>query len=192
MSDDRSAPGGARFEGIATIEEQPGRGMITLRGDLSSAAIRKVARQMAGLDLPGPLECRIEGERWLGWMAPDEALMILPRGEVAAALAAAEGATAGAHATLVDVSEARVSFRVSGPCAREVLAKLTPVDLSADAFTTGSLRRTRLGQVAVAIWQDEPGVFGLICFRSVARYVFELMSDAAKEGAAVGYFPAGA
>ena len=34
--------------------------------------------------------------------------------------------------------------------------------------------------------------FALICFRSVAGYVFDLLKTAARPGGEVGYFPAGA
>jgi len=191
MSEPQTALGGARFEGIATVEERPPQGMITLKGDLSDARIKNAATGVAGVDLPGPLEGFGLGERGIAWMAPDELLIFVPYDEVATTIEMIERLMDGAHATVVDVSDARAVFRIGGAHAREVLAKLTPADVSPDKFSRGSCRRTRLAQVPVAIWDEGDGRFGLICFRSVAVYVFELLATAAQDGAAVGYFPAG-
>ncbi|MBN2905480.1 MAG: sarcosine oxidase subunit gamma [Rhodobacteraceae bacterium] len=177
---------------IAQIAQAPAQGMITLRGALSARKIAAAARAVAGVAMPGPLECRFDGARGIGWMSPDEALILLPRQDVAEALASLQKALVGVHATVVDVSDARAVFRVTGPHAREVLAKLSPADLSPAAFGPGAMRRTRLAQVPVAIWAEGDGAFSLICFRSVAVYVGALLAEAAQPGGAVGYFPSGA
>ncbi|MEO9629184.1 MAG: sarcosine oxidase subunit gamma, partial [Sulfitobacter sp.] len=49
-------------------------------------------------------------------------------------------------------------------------------------------RRTRMGQVPAAFWLREDGVFEVICFRSVAQYMFDLLSVAAQPGSEVGHF----
>ena len=79
-------------------------------------------------------------------------------------------------------------LRVSGPNAREVLAKLSPVDLSPGAFGVGDLRRSRIAQVAAAYWMDAEDSFRIVCFRSVAEYVYGVLKTAAAEGSEVGYF----
>ena len=92
----------------------------------------------------------------------------------------------GAHALVADVSDARSVFTVAGMGAREVLAKLTPADVSPDAFGAGMVRRSRLAQVPAAFWlQDDDTI---ICFRSVAGYVLDLLSSAAAPGGEVKYF----
>jgi len=77
---------------------------------------------------------------------------------------------------------------VRGPHAREVMAKLAPVDLAPAAFTPGMFRRTRMAQVPAAFWMPEEDVFRVVCFRSVAQYVFDLLSIAAQPGSEVGAF----
>ncbi|MEP2203837.1 MAG: sarcosine oxidase subunit gamma, partial [Tateyamaria sp.] len=67
-------------------------------------------------------------------------------------------------------------------------AKLAPVDLAPGQFTSGMFRRTRMGQVPAAFWLREDGVFEVICFRSVAQYMFDLLSVAAQPGSEVGHF----
>ena len=188
MSEPVSALNGASYEGFARVAEQGPRGMITLRGDLASAKVRKAATGVAGVDLPGQRECRLEGERGLAWMSPDELLVLLPYAEAPAAVAAMTRALAGAHSLVADVSDARALFRIEGPGAREVLAKLAPVDLSPAGFTPGMIRRTRLAQVPAAFWMAGEEAFELVCFRSVAQYVFDLLKGAAAPGGEVGFF----
>ena len=94
----------------------------------------------------------------------------------------------GEHALVVDVSDARASFIVRGRAARDVMAKLAPVDLAPGQFEPGMFRRTRLAQVPVAFWMPTPEMFQLVCFRSHAVYVRDLLETAAAPGSAVHIF----
>ena len=71
---------------------------------------------------------------------------------------------------------------------REVMAKLAPVDLAPASFTPGMFRRTRIAQVPAAFWMPQEGVFRVVCFRSVAQYVFDVLCVAAQPGSEVGAF----
>ncbi|MBC57956.1 MAG: sarcosine oxidase subunit gamma [Confluentimicrobium sp.] len=192
MSDPVSALNGAAYDGVVRVEELGLRGMITLRGDHASVAVKNAATGVAGVDFPDALACDTVGERGLAWMSPDELLVLVPYAEADRAVAAMQTELAGTHSLVVNVSDARAMFRISGPAAREVLAKLCPVDLSPGAFGPGDFRRTRAAQVPVAFWMQAEDAFALICFRSVAGYVFDLLKTAARPGGEVGYFPAGA
>jgi sarcosine oxidase subunit gamma len=68
---------------------------------------------------------------------------------------------------------------------RDVLAKITPADMA--ALAPGEMRRTRLQQVPAAIWFESETEARVVCFRSVAQYVFDLLALSAQEGGAVGY-----
>lgn len=188
MSDPQTPLGPSRFDGIATVEALPVQSMIALRGDFGDKPLRRAVRRTVGVKPGAPCTIR-EGEGGaVAWMAPDEVLLMLQAGEAPAALAAMRDILDGAPHLLADVSDARVLFRVSGPGAREVMAKLAPVDLSPGAFGRGTFRRTRLAQVPAAIWLGQDGAFGVMCFRSVARYAFDLLSTAAAPGGEVGVF----
>lgn len=189
MSETRMALGGASFEAAtARITEIGGQGMITIRGDLDAPFLRKAAKKATGVDFPAPGLCHSDGASGLAWMSPDELLLMCPRGQVAEVLAQLQTRFMDTHSLALDVSGARAMFRVEGAQAREVLAKLAPVDLAPGQFTPGMFRRTRLGQVAGAFWLTEDGSFRVICFRSVAQYVFDLLKDAARPGGEVGLF----
>lgn len=180
-----SALGNARYDGFAAIREIGPTGMITLRCKQDVAALPGALRACMGLGLPEKRRILTEGQRSIGWMGPDELLLILPYAEVAAMIAALTEALKGEHVLVVDVSDARAMFRIEGPRATEVLAKLCPVDLP--NLAPGELRRTRAAQVPAALWQDEAG-FTLVGFRSVAGYLMGLLTHSAMPGSEL--FPA--
>jgi len=176
---------------LARIDACPPAGMITLRGDLASADVAKAVRAATGCDLPLQRRILLEGERGVAWMSPDELLVLVPYADAGATVSKMRAALAGVHHLVVDVSDARAMFSVtgtSGIAAREVLAKLAPVDLSPHAFTPGMIRRTRAAQVPVAFWMTSEDAFRLICFRSVARYMLDLLTTSAAPGGEVGLF----
>jgi sarcosine oxidase subunit gamma len=68
------------------------------------------------------------------------------------------------------------------------VAKLAPVDLSPDAFKPGEIRRTRLAQAAAAFHLRDNETCEIVCFRSVAQYVFDVLKSVSRPGGEVGYF----
>lgn len=168
-----------RFSGLVEIEDMGPTGMVTLRADLDAAA-------KAGIAVP---ERRVSKDGTL-WMSPDELLILCDRDAAADKVAEVSGALKDAHHLAVDVSDARVMFRLTGegPLLRETLAKLSPADLRAASLPVGEVRRTRLAQVAGAFWFEAEGEARLICFRSVADYVIGLLKHAAQPGSEVGHF----
>lgn len=171
---------------VASVTRAQMRGMITLRGDLSSRAMRKAVKAATGCGVPVSGQFLGDASKGVAWMSPDELLVIVPYGDVAATLIALDKALKGKHYLTADVSDARAVFRVSGPNARAILARLCPVDLHADSFKPGDFRRTRLAQIAAAFWMHDAG-FDVVCFRSVADYADGVLRNAAK-GAPIGMF----
>lgn len=186
MSKAVSALNGAKSTGIATVQDAGLMGMITVRGDLSAPWMASAIRDVMGLDLPGQRGVVRGAKGAVVWMSYDELLVVTDyaaAGQTVAALTAAFGAE---HATAADVSDARAVFHVDGAQARDVLAKLCPVDFA--DFPVGSVRRTRAAQVAAALWRDSERTFTLVCFRSVGRYVFDALTVVAKPGGEVGLY----
>lgn len=164
-------------EALATITEIAAPGMIQIRADLERAG--DAIAEAAGLAIPGQTRFSAAGDRWLGWMSPDELLLILPRAEVAEALAALTDALTGEHALVLDVSDMRTGFDVIGEGADEALAKLAPVDFA--QLAGDGVRRTRLAQVSCAMWPVSGG-YRVVGFRSVADYMRGLLQGAARPG----------
>ena len=188
MSNAVSALQGAKFDGYVRVEEAGLRGMITLRGDLASTPVKNAATGVTGVDMPGQRQAHVVGESGIAWMSPDELLVLVPYGEVDEKLAGIEKLLKGKHHLAVNVSDARAVFRLKGKAVREVVAKLAPVDMSPEAFGAGDFRRTRFAQVPAAFWMPDAETVEIICFRSVAEYMFNLLKDAATKGGEVGAF----
>jgi sarcosine oxidase subunit gamma len=183
MSEPVAALGGASFDGFATVREIGPLGMISLRAAADTPGLAQAVQAAVGLALPETRQITVAGDRAAGWMSPDEWLLVMPHEDVGSALGRIAQALAGQHHLAVDVSDARAVFRVEGARAAEVLMKLSPVDQA--TLAPGELRRTRAAQVACAFWRDEAG-YTVVCFRSVAAYVFGLLTHAAQPGSELG------
>jgi len=186
MAEPVTALEGARFDGIASVADAGPTGMITLRGDLASDAVASAVQQAVGLGVPAKRQTVMDDKTAVIWMSPDELMLVCAYDAAPATVATLEEALAGAHFLAVNVSDARSHVTVAGPGAREVLAKLCPVDLAPGAFTPGMVRRTRMAQIAAGFWLDEAETFHLVCFRSVGAYAFNLLRTAALPGGEVG------
>ncbi|ETW14394.1 sarcosine oxidase-like protein [Roseivivax marinus] len=184
----RPALEGATFDGLVRVEAAGLTGMITLRGDVD--AIGMPVADVTGLDVPDTLGITGDGVRALAWMSPDEMMLFCDYAEAEELAASLAGSLEGEHALVVNVSDARAAFRLSGPepRLREVLAKLTPADVRPEALPPGMIRRSRLAQVAGAFWFDDAGDLRVVCFRSVADYVWALLTGAARPGSEVDHF----
>ena len=180
-----SALQGASFnDGIAEVRELGLRGMITLRGDLSDKKLIKAVKAIAGA-MPEQREVALKDDDGAAWMSSDELLLMVPHADALSTIEALNSSLAGTHFLAANVSDARAVFEVSGPRAREVMAKLAPVDFAKGAFEMGMFRRSRLAQVPAAFWMNEEDAFTIVCFRSVAEYMFDLLCVAAQASSEV-------
>lgn len=182
MSNAVSALNGKTATGPVTVQELGLTGMVTLRGDFEDEGFAAAVTQLTGLQIPDVRQFQTDGVKTVLWMSPDELLVVLPYAEVNAFVAGMNDALAGSHYLVANVSDARAIFRVSGDYAGEVLGKNAPVDFEASQFVAGMVRRSRVGQVAAAYWKLDDGSFRVVCFRSVAEYVFGLIATSAKAG----------
>lgn len=186
MSESVSALAGARYAGLVDLADAGLVGMITLRGDLQSLTLAAAVEAATGCALP---ECRrvTSGARGKAlWMSPDEVLLLVEYAQAAPVEAALKSALAGEFSTVANVSDARAMISIKGAQARDVLAKLCPVDFA--DFAVGEVRRTRAAQVAAALWREAGDEWRLVCFRSVARYVWDALATVAQPGGEVGLY----
>lgn len=189
MSDPVTPMNGAVYsDGIALISEFVPTGMITLRGDFGAKAFLKALRAETGFDVPAARQITVDGDLALAWMSPDELLLMCPHDQADERTARLDDAMRDLHAIAVNVSDARAIFEVKGAGARDVMAKLAPVDLAQDRFGPGDFRRTRMAQAAAAFWMPQDDCFRIVCFRSVAQYMFDLLKVSAQPGSRVDVF----
>lgn len=164
-----------------TLAEGGLRGMVTVKADLKAAA--SAIKTVTGQSMP---EVRriVEGTMSVAWMAPDEVLILCDHGDADRVVTQLTKALADTHHLAVNVSDARAVFTLQGAAVKDVLGKLTPADLS--TLAPSEIRRSRLAQIPAAFWINGDTAT-VICFRSVARYAFDLLSNAARSGGEVGY-----
>lgn len=188
MSETASALADKATSGATTVREAGLVGMITIRADLDNADVATAIKSATGIAQPKQRQIAIKSERALGWMSPDELLLVCPYEDADDQVAKLESKLGDQHHLAVNVSDARAAFEIEGPYAREALAKVCPVDLAPDVFEPGELRRTRLAQVPAAFWMTGSQSFRLVCFRSVATYVFDVLALGAQDSSEVNYF----
>jgi len=97
----------------ASVTLLPPRGMLTLRGDLNSPEFSSALDTITGTAVPEMRRAEINGENGALWMSPDELLVFVPYTDRERRLSEFEQALSGSHALAVDVSDARVIYRVS-------------------------------------------------------------------------------
>lgn len=186
MSEVMAPMQGARFDGLVEIEALPPQGQILLRCEVSDD-YRARLTGLLGLGFPEPLKATTEGDRALLWMSPDELLLMLPYGEVPGMLARLEETFPNWILLAADVSDMRAHFRLRGPHLRDVLSKLTPADMAPGGGAPGTVRRSRLAQVAAGYWLRGGQEAQVFVFRSVADYAVRVLSAAAEPGGEVGF-----
>jgi heterotetrameric sarcosine oxidase gamma subunit len=85
-------------------------------------------------------------------------------------------------ASAVDQSDGRTIIRVSGPRAREALAKGLPIDLHPRVFRGGDAAITAVPHIGVHFWQlDDVPTYELTMFRSFAIAFCEWLVEASAE-----------
>jgi heterotetrameric sarcosine oxidase gamma subunit len=100
---------------------------------------------------------------------------------------AARSALAGIHHQFVDVSDYYTVVEVAGAEARELLMKLTTLDLHQRAFKAGMVTGGVFGRANATIWPtaDDAAaggpVFRLFIRWSMADYLWCLIADAGRE-----------
>lgn len=183
-----SALDGAKSKGFATVTEMGLRGMITVRGDFAAAKFKSAIKKVMGTAVPAQREVSGTGDMRTAWMSPDELLLMVPHTKADQIVADLTKALGKEHSLAVNVSDARAVFQITGKATREVIGKISPSDVAPDTLATGELRRTRLAQVPAAFYMIDDTTFELVCSRSVAGYVFDLLSRSAARGSQVGYY----
>lgn len=145
-------------EGISLSGIAPGRMTSIAPYKGRAEALAQALLQAHGLIWPAPGRMSgAEGGRLI-WFARDMALLIGPDPDP----------TLAAHAALTDQSDAWAVLQLSGPGARDVLARLCPLDLRAGRLASGHTARSALGHMSASVSALEDDLFWLMVFRSMA------------------------
>ena len=185
MSDHQNERVVRSYSGYVEVSEKMASGMLTLRGDFKSRKFKTSFMKVVGTKFPKDREV-ILATNDVAWMSPDELLILCDYADVSTLSQKLQLGLKDQHHMLVNVSDARALFEVSGSGIREVIAKLAPVNIS--TLKIGEIRRTRFSQISAAFWLTSETSLSVICFRSVADYMFNLLKTSSMPNSKVGDF----
>lgn len=160
---------------------------VNLRGDAGDADFVAAVRVALGLEPPtAPNSAAANDSGALLWLGPDEWLAVqhaAAPGSEAALADKLRDALAGRHCSVVEVGESLCCIAVSGPRARDLIAKGCPLDLHPRVFGgVGCCAHSHLAKTAITLHQvDDAPTFDLYTRRSFADYLWRWLEDAARE-----------
>ena len=170
------------------MDGEPGV-VLTERADLaalvllaSPAADRPLQETLKprGIELPAVGRWSAHRGATVIWTAPGQWLAVGPPGPVRGLETALRGS--GAACWTVAADDARCLIGVSGPSARDTLAKVLPLDLHPRAFRPGDAAVTLAGGFPVTIWQTgEVPSYEVAVPRSYAASFWRWLTDSAAE-----------
>ena len=134
-----------------------------------------VARAL-GAAFPSPGRVERIGEARLMWVGPGRALLI--------GRAPPEG-LAG-DAAVVDLSDAQAVLLLEGAQARDVLARLVPLDLRDSAFPEGAAARSLVNHMTATLSRVGPDAYEVMAMRSMAGTLVHEIETAMRGVAARG------
>lgn len=142
------------------------------------AVFAAVLLDMLAMTAPDAPRAVRQGDHQLVWSGPGQWLYI-GRGRAAIENLAARLQSVAA---VSDQSDARAMLRISGPCARDALAKGCMVDLHPRAFATDHTALTSIAHIGAQLWQvDDAPSYDIIVFRSMAASFWSWLSAASAE-----------
>ncbi len=119
-------------------------------------AVSRALMADTGCGFPEPNRATRSDTATVIWVGPGQALVIGPPVMI-------DGAA------VTDQSDGWACLNLSGEAARDVLTRLTPVDLRDASFPVDATARTLLGHMTASITRRDNAVWSILVFRSMAR-----------------------
>ena len=174
--------GKASGEPGVVIQERIGLGLATVAARKGqAAALKQAVISVYGVELPDSSRVAHRSSvSFVGygpgqWLAMSEQL-------ASEALARDLGERLKGLASISDQSGGRTVIRISGPRARDVLAKGLPIDLDPRAFPLGSAATSTISLMGVQLWQTgETRSYDVAIFRSVSQSFWRWLTASAAE-----------
>jgi sarcosine oxidase, subunit gamma len=181
----RAASDAAVREAGVTLGERPHRCQINLRGDAGDSGFLTAVENATGLRLPvEPNTVATAGNLSALWLGPNEWLIVGPGGREDDLSGSLRGALQGRHFAVTDVSEARAVIAISGPHARDLLAKGTSLDLHPRVFGPDRCAQSGIAKATMILHQldsEEQPTFEIYIANSFADYLWTWLERAAAE-----------
>lgn len=178
--------GVAGGEAGVTVTEISHFGLVQVMARRGRAAdVAKAAKKGWGVSPPERPAAVTAKEATLVWSGPDQFLVLTGARDIADAVAPLRTIFAGL-ASLSDQSGGRALIRMSGAKVRDVLAKVSSVDLHEAVFPVGAAAATSIDHTGVNLWrgpdaEDGSPTYNLLVFTSFADSLWHTLADAAAE-----------
>lgn len=166
-----------------TLAERVFAGMLVLRGNAMDPAFIAAAHGALGFNLPLIANTATSaGSNGALWLGPDEWLVVTTPDDAMARAVGLKVALVGLHVAVTDISDSRTIIRLSGPKARDVLAKGCPLDLHPRTFGPGRAVQSLIARAGVVIHQlDDIPSYDIYVLASFAAYLWNWLTDAGLE-----------
>lgn len=162
-------------EARVIVGEAAHRAIVNVRGKATDPAFTQAVKAVTGADLPvKPNTTTDAGSFRLLWLGPTEFWVTALAGAEEKLVADLRQALTGQHAAVIDVTESRAVITLSGPDAREVLARGCSLDLHPRVFGPGQCAQTGLAKANVLIDQrDAAPSFDIYVLKSFSDYLWQ-------------------
>ena len=171
-----------RGTAAVAMAERPFRGLLDLRCAQSQTGLMAALETILGFALPTGAGGTAGGpERRALCLGPNEWWIVTPESDAALA-GKIRDAIAGEPAALTEIGDSRTCIHVTGPKARDLIAKGCPLDLHPRSFAAGRCAQSVLAKADVTLHQldDEPS-YDLYVLCSFSEYLWLWLEDAAQE-----------
>ena len=157
-----------------TLGESAHRAIINIRGDANDPAFTAAVKTATGTDLPIAANTVTNaGDVRILWLGPNEWWVVGTDARRAGLIDGLRRAFEGQHTNVTDVSESRTVITMSGPAARDVLARGISLDLHPRAFGPGQCAQTSLSKANILLHQtDNAPAYEIYVLRSFADYLW--------------------
>lgn len=153
--------------GQTTLAEAPMTTITAIAPFPNKGKAVDAALKPLGLTFPAPNSQSTKGEARLIWTGRDQAFLIGP-----------EAPDFGDAAATTDQSDGWTILTLSGPLARDTLARLVPLDLRDAAFPVGAVARSGLNHMALILTRTAEASYEIMTFRSMARTAWHELAEA--------------
>lgn len=162
-----------------SMQERPYSTHITLRGEMT--VLDGVVKSVVGVEAPKPNMSASKAERSVHWLGPDTLLITGPEGDEKTLSDGLDTAMANQSGQVVPAGNYYTTIELSGTRVRDLLQKLSTLDLDQAEFKAGRVAGTTLAQASVILSCREETVFDVITRRSHGDYLWCLLANAGYE-----------
>lgn len=156
-----------------TLAEAPMTTITAIAPFPGKAKAVDAALKPLGLTFPAPNSQSAKGDTRLLWSGREQAFLL-----------GAPAPDMGEAAAVTDQSDGWAILTLSGPLARDTLARLVPLDLRDAAFPVGMTARSGLNHMSLTLTRTAGAAYEVMVFRSMARTAWHELAGALQAVAA--------